>query len=150
MGRSRRGGGVLLERSELKSALGTVNRSIQFLLLFILGLFLSLYAILIQRRQLCLTLEGSSTDALPSPYPFQHAAGGITLGGLVFFFFLARQTYRDAQGGNDPQAECLARWNLLASTLVLIASAIRLWTLEQGQGRGASTLIQEENEELPI
>lgn len=135
-----------MERSELKSALGTVNRSIQFLLLFILGLFLSLYAILIQRRQLCLT----STDALPSPYPFQHAAGGITLGGLVFFFFLARQTYRDAQGGNDPQAECLAQWNLLASTLVLIASAIRLWTLEQGQGRGGSTLIQEENEELPI
>lgn len=139
-----------MDRSELEGALGTVNCSIKFLLLFILGLLLSFYAILIQRRQLCLSLEGGSADALPSPYPFQHAAGGITLGGLVFFFLLAQQTYRDARGSDDPTAECLARWNLLASTLVLIASAIRLWTLEQGQGRAADALIREENEELPL
>lgn len=135
---------------ELKSELKTLDRSIRFLLLFILGLLLSLHAALLQRRQLCLTLEGGSTDALPSPYPFQHAAGGITLGGLVFFFLLARQTYRDARGSSDPTVECLARWNLLASALVLIASAIRLWTLEQGQGRAAGALIREENEELPL
>lgn len=139
-----------MERSELEGALGTVNCSIKFLLLFILGLLLSFYAILIQRRQLCLTLSGEDVSALPSPYPFQHAAGGITLGGLVFFFLLAQQAYRDARNGGDPQAECLARWNLLASTLVLIASAIRLWTLEQGQGREAGALIREENEELPF
>lgn len=139
-----------MDRSELKSALETVNCSIKFLLLFILGLLLSFYAILIQRRQLCLTLEGSSTDALPSPYPFQHAAGGITLGGLVYFFLLARQTYQTARSGDDTVAECLARWNLLASALVLIASAIRLWALEQGQGRAADTLIREENEDLPF
>lgn len=139
-----------MDRSELKSALETVNCSIKFLLLFILGLLLSFYAILIQRRQLCLTLEGSSTDALPSPYPFQHAAGGITLGGLVYFFLLARQTYQTARSDDDTVAECLARWNLLASALVLIASVIRLWALEQGQGRAADILIREENEDLPF
>lgn len=139
-----------MERSELEGALGTVNCSIKFLLLFILGLLLSFHAILIQRRQLCLTLSGEDVSSLPSPYPFQHAAGGITLGGLVFFFLLAQQTYRDARDSDDPTVACLARWNLLASTLVLIASAIRLWTLEQGQGRAAGALIQEENEELPF
>lgn len=139
-----------MEKSELKEALGTVNCSIKFLLLFILGLLLSFSAILIQRRQLCLTLEGGDTSSLPSPYPLQHAAGGITLGGLVFFFLLAQQTYRDARDGGDPAAEELAQWNLLASALVLIASAIRLWTLEQGQGRAADALIREENEELPL
>ena len=138
-----------MDRSELESALGTVNCSIKFLLLFILGLLLSFYAILIQRRQLYLSLEGASTDSTPSPYPFQHAAGGITLGGLVYFFLLARQTYCDAQSGGDSASECLARWNLLASALVLIASAIRLWALEQGQGRATDALIQAENEELP-
>lgn len=138
-----------MERSELESAIGTVNCSIKFLVLFILGLLLSFSAILIQRRQLCLTLSGGDASTLPSPYPLQHAAGGITLGGLVFFFLLAQRTYRDALGG-DPQAECLARWNLLASALVLIASAIRLWALEQGQGRAADALIREENEELPL
>lgn len=139
-----------MERSELESAVGTVNCSIKFLVLFILGLLLSFSAILIQRRQLCLTLSGGDASTLPSPYPLQHAAGGITLGGLVFFFLLAQQTYRDALGGDDPKAECLARWNLLASTLVLIASVIRLWALEQGQGRAADALIREENEELPL
>lgn len=139
-----------MERSELESAIGTVNCSIKFLVLFILGLLLSFSAILIQRRQLCLTLSGGDASTLPSPYPLQHAAGGITLGGLVFFFLLAQQTYRDALGGDDPKAECLARWNLLASTLVLIASVIRLWALEQGQGRAADALIREENEELPL
>ena len=139
-----------MERSELESAIGTVNCSIKFLVLFILGLLLSFSAILIQRRQLCLTLSGGDASTLPSPYPLQHAAGGITLGGLVFFFLLAQRTYRDTLGGGDPQAECLARWNLLASALVLIASAIRLWALEQGQGRAADALIREENEELPL
>lgn len=138
-----------MDRSELESALGTANCSIRFLLLFILGLLLSFYAVLIQRRQLCLTLEGGSTDVLPSPYPFQHAAGGITLGGLVFFFLLARRTYLDAQGDDDSKSECLARWNLLASTLVLIASVIRLWTLEQGQGRAVDALVRDEDVDLP-
>lgn len=138
-----------MDRSELKAAVGTVNCSIRFLLLFFLGLLLSLSTLLIQRRQLCLTLEGGDASSIPSPYPLQHAAGGITLGGLVFFFLLARQTYRDAGKGGDAQAACLAWWNLLASTLVLIAATIRLWALEQGQGRAADALIREENEELP-
>lgn len=139
-----------MERLELKSALGTVNCSIRFLLLFFLGLLLSLFVLLIQRRQLCLTLAGEDTSSFPSPYPFQHAAGGITLGGLVYFFLLAQRTYRDARSGGDSTAECLAHWNLLASALVLIASTIRLWALEQGQGRGGDTLTSEENEELPF
>lgn len=138
-----------MDRSELKAAVGTANCSIRFLLLFILGLLLSLSTVLIQRRQLCLTLEGGDASSIPSPYPLQHAAGGITLGGLVYFFLLARQTYRAACKGSDAQAACLAWWNLLASALVLIASAIRLWALEQGQGRAADALIREENEELP-
>lgn len=138
-----------MDRSELKAAVGTVNCSIRFLLLFVLGLLLSLSTVLIQRRQLCLTLEGSDASSIPSPYPLQHAAGGITLGGLVYFFLLARQTYRDTRKGDDARATCLAWWNLLASALVLIAAAIRLWALEQGQGRATDALIREENEELP-
>ena len=55
----------------------------------------------------------------------------------------------DAQNSGDPTSECLARWNLLASALVLIASAVRLWTLEQGQGRAVDTLVREENVDLP-
>lgn len=150
MGRSRREGGVGVARSELEAQVGTVDCSIRFLLLFFLGLLLSLSVLLTQRRQLCLALVGEDVSALPSPYPLQHAAGGITLGGLVFFFLLARETYRVARRSGDPRAECLARWNLLVSALVLTASAIRLWTLEQGQGRGSSALIREENEELPF
>ncbi len=138
-----------MESEELRSALGTVDRSIRFLFLFFLGLLLSLHAILLQRRQLCLTLEGGDLSTLPSPYPFQHAAGAISLGGLGFFFQLAQQTYRSAREGGNSQAEFLSRWNLLASALLLIAAAVRLWTLELGQGRAADALIQEENEELP-
>ncbi len=138
-----------MDRAELESAVKTVNCSIKFLVLFILGLLLSFSAILIQRRQLYLTIEGGDPATLPSPYPLQHAAGGISLGGLGYFFFLARQTYRDAQNSGDPTSECLARWNLLASALVLIASAVRLWTLEQGQGRAVDTLVREENVDLP-
>lgn len=135
--------------AERDAAVKTVDRSIRFLLLFILGLLLSLHAILLQKRQLCLSQEGGGAS-LPSPYPFQLTAGIITLCGLVFFFQLAAQTYRSAQAGDDPQAECLAHWNLLASALVLVASVVRLWTLEQGQSRTADALIRGENEELPI
>lgn len=138
-----------MDTGELKAAVGTVNASLKFLLLFILGLLLSFSAVLTQRRQLCLTLSGGDASSIPSPYPLQHAAGGITLGGLVFFFLLAQQTYRDARSGGNAESECLARWNLLASALVLIASVIRLWTLEQGQGRSTDALIEEENIELP-
>ena len=134
---------------ELKSAVKTVNTSIGFLLLFILGLLLSLFAVLTQRRQLCLALEGGDPSSISSPYPLQHTAGLITLFGLIYFFQLAVQTNRSAQASDDPQTRHLAWWNLLAGALALMASVIRLWTLEQGQGRALDTLIEDENIELP-
>lgn len=135
---------------DLRSAVRTVDQSIRFLLLFFLGLLLSLHAILLQRQQLCLTLEGGDPSSLPSPYPFQHASGALSLGGLVFFYQLARQTYQTAREEGGGQAEFLARWNLLATALVLIAAAVRLWALELSQSQQAEALIQEEDVELPI
>lgn len=134
---------------ELETALETVEVSAKFLLLFILGLFLSLHSILLQRRQLCLTLEGGDPEGLPSPFPFQHAAGAITLGGTGFFFQLTLRAYRTALDSGSRQAICLLRWNLLASALILIAAAVRLWALEAGQGQAAASLAGEESEALP-
>lgn len=123
------------ETAAYEDALGSVNDSIRFLLLFVLAVLLSLAGLLRQRQRICAALRGENPERCPSPYPLQHVAGAINVGGLVFFFLLALRGWNEARCGPSRESEALSRVNLWASLLVLAAAVLRLLALDASQDR---------------
>lgn len=131
------------EREELKQDLEILNTSLVFLLLVIFSILLSLWAALLQRRQLELALEGKDPSLIPPVEPIRLTASSITVGCLGYFLCLALRTQREAQTGNDPAAKRSARVNVLASLLVLLASILRLVDLKTVVREQQTALLEE-------
>lgn len=126
------------------SALKTLNTSIMFLILLVLSILLSLKAVLTQREVLCAAGEGGDTEGLPSPFPFQRAAGAIAIGALGYFFVLSLRAWNEAVEKKGAEEVCLARVNLWASLFVLSAAILRLLTLNAARQGSEGTSLDED------
>ena len=113
------------------SALETVNTSIMFLVLLVLGILLSLKSVLLQRESL---------------FPFQRASGAIAIGALGYFFTLALRGQSDACRTGSRESIRLSQVNLWASLFVLAAAILRFWALNAAQ-QGEDEVLPDE--ELP-
>ena len=118
---------------EEREARDTVDRSIVFLISIIASVLLSLWATLIQRDQLRLTLAGCEKEAagVPNVYPIRRFASALVIGSLGFFLCLAQAALKRARAGDDPAAVRSAEIGSLASLLVLAAAVIRLLDLDR-------------------
>lgn len=132
------------EETSYETALDTINTSILFLILLVLGILLSLKSVLLQRESLCTAMEGGDADCVASPHPFQCVAGAITVGALGYFFTLALRAWDDACRSGDQRAVCLARVNLWASLFVLCAAILRFLALKAAQGTEEAFSLDEE------
>ena len=137
--------GVDEAKKKLCQQLGIVDDSLGFLLLIIGATLLSYWAVVIQRRGLCLTIQGKTEEAgrLPDVYPLRHKASAIIVGSLGFFLCLALSTLEEAEAGDDCVAKRSARTNLWASIFVLVAGILRFQDLEF-VNRCQPTLTQDE------
>ncbi len=117
---------------ELCEQLNTTDQSIFFLVLLISATLLSLWSILIQRKQLACTIAGDpeAASAAPPVYPIRHGASALTVGGLGFFLCLAMRAAREAEAGTDCVAKRSANTNLWASLFVFAGAILRLSDLE--------------------
>ena len=129
--------GVDEAKKKLCQQLGIVDDSLGFLLLIIGATLLSYWAVVIQRRGLCLTIQGKTEEAgrLPDVYPLRHKASAIIVGALGFL--------EEAEAGDDCVAKRSARTNLWASLFVLVAGILRFQDLES-VNRCQPTLTQDE------
>ena len=110
----------------LSDQLDTVNQSIFFLIVIILSVLLSFWAVLIQRETLVRAAEGrTDTGDLPPDAPIRRSASSLVVGALGFFFVLALRARDAAAQAEDPAALGPASRNLWASLLVLAAALIR-------------------------
>ncbi len=112
------------EREELCAQLDTVNTALDFLAVIVISVLLSLWAVLRQRRALCLTIQGEDEAAreVGETGPIRAVAGALVLGALGYFFWLAAEAWLDAGDGDERDS---ARADLWASALVLSAAIIR-------------------------
>lgn len=125
-----------MEKNTLRAQLDTANQSLPFLVLIIVSVLLSLWALLIQRQGLADALRGREGE-LPPVQPIRWSAGAIVVGALCYFFFLALGSWASAQGG-EPAARRSAAINAWASLFVLAAAVIRLYDLSlAGEGPAA-------------
>lgn len=126
--------------------LATVDRSLLFLILIIFATLLAFWSVVIQRRQLCLTVQGETEAAAAAPevYPIKHASSAIVVGSLGFFLCLALRTAREAAQGDDCVAQRSASTNVWASLFVLVAALLRLCDLEYVEGSRQSALLEED------
>ena len=122
-------------QEELQEELKTVNQSLIFLVLIVFSVLLSLWGVLIQRRQLECTIAGNTdaVEALPPVFPIRHAAGSIIVGALGFFLCLALRTWHEATQEDDPAARRSACTNLWASLFVFLAALLRLDDLHSAE-----------------
>ena len=116
------------QQATQREQLNTVNQSLVFLAFIIFSILLSFWAVLIQRRQLVGTMEGTAraVECLPEIFPIRCAAGSIVLGALGFFLCLALKTERETARGGTPAARRSACTNLWASLFVFLAALLRL------------------------
>lgn len=139
------GGGA--EKDALRTAWGG-RRFPVFLLLIIAATLLSFWSVSLQRKGLCLTIQGETETAgqLPPIYPIRHKASAIIVGALGFFLCLALRTLEEAEEGGDCVAKRSARSNLWASLFVLLAAMLRYQDLDFVERCQASL---EEEDTLP-
>ncbi|WP_186567060.1 hypothetical protein [Lawsonibacter celer] len=125
------------QQATQREQLNTVNQSLVFLAFIIFSILLSFWAVLIQRRQLVGTMEGTAraVECLPEIFPIRCAAGSIVLGALGFFLCLALRAWEAAAQGDDPAARHSAGVNLAASLFVFLAALLRLDDLQSTQLR---------------
>lgn len=109
---------------------------------------LLLGSVSLQRKGLCLTIQGETETAgqLPPIYPIRHKASAIIVGALGFFLCLALRTLEEAEEGGDCVAKRSARSNLWASLFVLLAAMLRYQDLDFVERCQASL---EEEDTLP-
>lgn len=126
------------ERRALCGRLETADASLFFLLLILLSVLLSFWAVRVQRGRLCLTIRGGTGEAASAAgvFPIRWAAGALAVGALGFFLCLAVRGAEEAERGGDPAAVRSARVNLWASILVLSAAVLRLEDLDFTEAAG--------------
>lgn len=113
------------EMQEKRDELATMNRTILFLILLILGVLISFSATLEQRNGLAEALcchREDTTDVSAK----RCAANALIVGTTGYFAWLACQSAKEAQKQGDCSARRSAQANLLASVLVFVAALIRL------------------------
>lgn len=132
------------QKKELCRQLSITDGSLFFLLLLVFSILLSFWAVTIQRRQLCLTIQGETEAAAAAPpvYPIKHGASALVVGSLGFFLFLAYHAWREACAGEDPVAKRSAGINLWASILVLAAAILRFNDLNFVEASRQSALLE--------
>lgn len=112
-------------RAKQEEELETVNWSILFLILLIIGVLLSFSATLEQRsgllEALCCRRE-DTTDVSAKRW----AASALIVGTTGFFAWLACRAARETAGQGTCGEQRSAQANLLASVLVFAAALIRL------------------------
>ena len=120
------------EKQTLRAQLGIVDDSLGFLLVLIASVLMSFYGVVLQRRGLCLTIQGETeaVSALPDVHPIRRKSGAMVIGSLGFFLRLALNTWEQACAGTDAVAYRSARTNLWASLFVLVAAVLRFRDLE--------------------
>lgn len=124
------------QKKTLCAQLGVVDDSLFFLLLIIAATLLSFWSVSLQRKGLCLTIQGETETAgqLPPIYPIRHKASAIIVGALGFFLCLALRTlerqkraatvWRSGRHGATCGRPYLCCWPP--------CSAIRTWILWSG------------------
>lgn len=112
----------------LRAQLESLDAALGFLLLLIAATLLSFAALGIQRKGLCLTLQGDEEGAaaLPEVIPLRHRATVLVVGALGYFLCLSLQTAWKAARGEDPSARQTAWASLWAAILVFCSSVVRL------------------------
>ena len=117
------------ESGELTAAqLGSLDTALGFLLILIAATLLSFAALSIQRKKLCLTLQGDEEGAaaLPEVIPLRYRATVLVVGALGYFLCLSLQTAWKAARGEDLSARQTAWASLWAAILVFCSSVVRL------------------------
>ena len=132
------------QKKELCRQLGITDSSIFFLVLLTFSILLSFWSVTIQRRQLCLTIQGETEAAAAAPpvYPIKHASSAIVVGSLGFFLCLAYHAWKQACAGDDCVAKRSASTNLWASILVLAAGILRFDDLNFVENSRQSALLE--------
>ena len=117
-----------MKQEGLREQLCTVEGSIRFLVLIVVGVLLSFKATTVQREALCAELCGEEADT-SAVYPLRHTANSLIVGALGFFLCLAIKTWRE-RDVTDCAASRSAHSNLWAALLVFAAAVIRFDDLE--------------------
>lgn len=117
-------------REEQERTLATLDWSLLFLVLLILGILISFAATSIQREGVARNLLCGQSEEIPDVFPLRWRTGVLSVGATAFFALLSRRTLKEALEGEDCARQRSARANALASALVLAATLIRLDDLE--------------------
>lgn len=125
--------------------LATTDSALGFLLLLIASVLLSFLSVTLQRKGLCLAIQGREPEAerLPPVYPIKRTAAAMVIGSLGFFLCLALGAAGEAAQGQDPVARRSAGVNLWASVLVLAAAILRLDDLDFVERSRQTALLEE-------
>lgn len=115
---------------EQREELATLNWSIVFLLLLIMGVLLSFSATVEQRDGLARLLRCGREDTT-DVYPQRRLASVLVTGVTGFFAWVACRSAQKAQCRGDCLEQQSAQSNLLAAVLVFAAACIRLEDLER-------------------
>lgn len=116
-------------QAKQEEALGTINWSILFLVLLIVGVLLSFSATLEQRRGLAESLRCHREDTTDVSAK-RWAASALIVGTTGFFAWLACRSAMEAQRQETCVEQRSAQANLLASVLVFAAALVRLGDLK--------------------
>lgn len=131
----------------MQDELNTLDTSILFQLVIIAAVLISFVVSLMQRHRLCATINQSSIPEYPI-FRLRSGSSWIVFFALTYFLSLAQKVYCEA---DSAVAKRSAFINLGASSLVIIASAIRLYDLYFMQQTQPDSLAaaQPELTELP-
>lgn len=128
------------DQREQEETLAVLDWSVVFLLLLILGIFLSLSATTIQREGVIRALCGQPGE-MPDVFPLRWRTGILSAAATGFFALLSRRNLDQAMRGEDSAQKRSAKANALAAALVFAATLIRLDDLKFiGAGQQSAAL----------
>lgn len=118
------------KQEKLCEELKMVDTDLGFLFLIVLAVLLSFWAVSRERDGLCLRLRGDTQAAERAERvtPLRLASSALVVGSLGFFFQQALELGEKADP-RDPAAQKMARLDIIAGFLVLLAALIRLFEL---------------------
>lgn len=133
----------MTEQEELRQNLNILDTSLVFLLLLVLAVLLSLWGVLVQRKQTCLRAVGKEPNDLPSVISIRRVAATITVGCLGFFFSLALDVLEETAKSSDFSVKRSAQVNTIASLLVFLAAVLRLTDLQTTVSKEQNVLLDD-------